>query len=85
MPVTMHVWPTEESHVRHAGRCAQNWEHAYIEFLEAVGFSSGTATPCVFHNRERDIYVVVRGDDFIVLASENQLDWFRREIANDSK
>ena len=60
---------------------AQNWEHAYIEFLEEAGFSSGIATPCVFHNRERNIRVVVHGDDFTVLASENQLNWFRGEIA----
>ena len=59
---------------------AQNWEHAYMEFLENAGFRSGTATPCVFHNRDRDIRAVVHGDDFTVLASENQLDWFRREI-----
>ena len=60
---------------------AQNWEHAYMEFLENTGFSSGIATPCVFHNRDRDIRAVVHGDDFTVLASENQLDWFRGEIA----
>ena len=56
---------------------AQNWECAYTEFLEGIGFVRGIATPCVFHNRERDVYLVVHGDDFIVLASEEQLNWFR--------
>ena len=52
---------------------AQNWECAYTEFLEGIGFVRGTATPSIFHNRVRDIYLVVHGDDLIVLASEEQL------------
>merc|ERR1712240_1000759 len=36
---------------------AQNWEHANTDFLESVGFIGGTATPCVFYNPERDIYI----------------------------
>ena len=51
---------------------AQNWEYAYMEFLERAGFKSGTATPCAFYNLERDMRAVVHGDDFTVLASENQ-------------
>ena len=39
---------------------AQNWEHAYTQFLAAIGFRSGVATPCVFYNQKRDIYVVVQ-------------------------
>ena len=46
---------------------AQNWEHAYIEFIESVGFRSGLSTPCIFHHAARDIRVVVHGDDFTVL------------------
>ena len=60
---------------------AQNWDHAYTDFLESVGLISGTATPCVFYNPERDIYVVVHGDDFTVLAAENHLNWCREQIA----
>ena len=60
---------------------AQNWEHAYVEFLENIGFRSGIATPCVFYHSDRKIWIVVHGDDFTVLASENQLNWFRGEIA----
>ena len=33
---------------------AQNWEHAYMEFVESVGFKSGVATPCIFHNPNRN-------------------------------
>ena len=60
---------------------AQNWEHAYIDFMTEAGFTNGTASPCVFYHRERNIRAVVHGDDFTVLAQERQLDWFRERIA----
>ena len=61
---------------------AQNWEHAYIEFLETVGFRVGTASPCVFFHEDRGIRLVVHGDDFTVLGSGTELDWFREKIKN---
>jgi len=60
---------------------AQNWEHAYINFLEKAGFVNGVASPCVFYQKERAVRVVVHGDDFTVLGQETQLDWFRKQIA----
>ena len=56
---------------------AQNWEHAYIEFLESEGFKRGLSTPCMFWHKSRDIYIVVHGDDFTILGADTQLDWFR--------
>ena len=60
---------------------AQNWEHAYIEFLESTGFASGVASPCMFVHESRSLRVVVHGDDFTVLGPSSQLDWFREQIA----
>ena len=60
---------------------AQNWEHAYSEFLESIGFVSGRATPCMFWHKSRDIRLVAHGDDFTNLGSREQLDWLRGEIA----
>ena len=59
---------------------AQNWEHAYISFLEGIGFVNGVASPCVFNHEERDVRIVVHGDDFTILGQETQLDWFRKQI-----
>ena len=59
---------------------AQNWEFEYREWLESIGFARGKATPCAFHHKARDIRLVVHGDDFTVLAAEEDLDWFRRKI-----
>ena len=60
---------------------AQNWEFAYTDFLAGIGFANGVASPCVFFHKERSLRLVVHGDDFTVLGKEQQLDWFREQIA----
>ena len=59
----------------------QNWEFAYAESLEGLGFKRGRATPCAFYHPEHNIRLVVHGDDFTALAHEQDLDWFRRSIS----
>ena len=60
---------------------AQNWEYEYIDFMEQIGFGRSRATPCMFLHKDREVRVVVHGDDFTILGREVQLDWFREEIA----
>ena len=52
-----------------------------MEVMELLGFKAGRISPCTFWHQQRSIRVVVHGDDFTVLAQEEQLDWFRREIS----
>ena len=59
---------------------AQNWEVAYIEFMESAGFVKGVASPCVFYNSQKNIRTVIHGDDFTMLGNEESLDWFRNKI-----
>ena len=61
---------------------AQNWEFEYSEFLVSQGFTKAVSNPCMFHHKARDIRIVVHGDDFTVLASCEQLDWFRGCISS---
>ena len=61
---------------------AQNWEEEYRVIMESLGFQSGRITPCTFWHAARDIRAVVHGDDFTIMADEQQLDWFRPEISN---
>ena len=49
--------------------------------MESVGFCKGKSTPCLFYHEQRNIRVVVYGDDFTVLGNTEQLDWFRKQIA----
>ena len=59
---------------------AQNWEYEYVEFMLSVGFLAGKVSPCVFYNKERNMRLVVHGDDFTCLGHEGDLDWFRNQI-----
>jgi hypothetical protein len=60
---------------------AQNWKEEYTSFPVGTGFRKGRASPCVFFYKERNIRVVVHGDEFTVLGFNGQLDWFRNVIS----
>lgn len=51
------------------------WEETYRSCLEADGFTSGVASPCIFHNKKRNITCVVHGNDFTSLGADEDLDW----------
>ena len=59
---------------------ASNWEKAYTEFLQKVGFKVGNISPCIFHHDNRKLRLVVHGDDFTIIGPEQELDWFRTQI-----
>ena len=49
--------------------------------MVSVGFRRAKACPCLFYHPKRNIWATVHGDDFTILASEENLDWFRKRIA----
>ena len=57
------------------------WEDVYRGALEAMGFTSGVASPWCFVNTKRNISVVVHGDDFTALGTDQDLDWYESELA----
>ena len=59
---------------------AQNWETAYAEFMESIGFRRGRTSSCVFWHEQRELRVVIHGDDFTILGWEKELDWFRTKV-----
>ena len=44
------------------------------------GFITGAADPCVFYRNTREITVVVHGDDFTALGTDEDLDWYESRI-----
>ena len=55
---------------------AQSWERHYEHiFVEVLGFTQGKASTCCLYHKERNIRVVVHGDDFTALASDGECDW----------
>ena len=45
-----------------------------------TGFTQGVSNPCVYYHAGRDIRTMVYGDDFISLASSENLQWFHAEL-----
>ncbi len=56
---------------------AQNWELEYTEMMTEAGFKQGSHSVCAFQNAEKNVRVVVHGDDFTALGTNKDLDWFR--------
>ena len=56
---------------------AQNWEEEYCDTVMGLGFDRGMASPCAFYHRERNLRVVVHGDDFTFCGLEEDLFWIR--------
>ena len=56
------------------------WEDTYTMVLEAMGFRTGVSNPCIFHHKERDLMVVVHGDDFTTLGLDEDINWFEGKL-----
>ena len=48
--------------------------------MKETGFKRGAASPVVFHNRARNIKILVHGDDFLSSGSPVQLAWFKQQL-----
>eukprot|EP00973_Karenia_brevis_P036533 5037930-Karenia_brevis.AAC.1 len=56
---------------------AAAWETCYAEKFSNVGFSRGGACGVVFYQPERDISLVVHGDDITFFGLDEDLRWIR--------
>ena len=59
---------------------AQSWEATYRKAHEEWGFQIGKASPCVMFHPERNLRLVVHGDDFTALGWESQLNLYREQV-----
>ena len=50
-----------------------NWEKEYSNTLEMVGFCPGRAIVVAFYHAEREVRIVVHGDDFVVQGKQSDL------------
>ena len=55
-------------------RAGQAWEDHYAKVLMDEGFRRAASSPVVFHHKERDVLVVVHGDDFVINGVDGELD-----------
>jgi len=50
---------------------AERWGQHYTQVLQEAGFRPGAASPCHFWHAERDIWLLVHGDDFLSVADDS--------------
>ena len=48
--------------------------------MRSIGFTQGKACPCLFFHKKRNIIVSVHGDDFTVVGSKSDIDWFEMKL-----
>ena len=51
-----------------------------LKVMTENGFTRGTASPCIFHHKTREITTVIHGDDFTTLGTESNLKWFENQL-----
>ena len=49
---------------------ASNWEDCYMDFASEIGFSNGVASPYVFKQNTRRLWLTVHCDDFTLIVGE---------------
>ncbi len=59
---------------------AQNCERAYESAFVNLGFKQGKSSPCLFYHSEKDLRVVVHGDDFTFVGDDSNLKWITAEL-----
>ena len=60
---------------------ASDWEQAYTDFMVENKFEVGCITPCLFWNQEQQLIAEVHGDDFTLIGSDENLDWFKTQVS----
>ena len=58
-------------------------EDTYTQAMEHAGLVTGSANRCVFYHKARDITIVVHGDDFTALGTDNDLDWYENRLKDN--
>ena len=53
-----------------------NWEFAFCQVMIAIGFVRGRASPCIHRHLEKQLRVLVHGDDFVPLGYIVNVKWF---------
>ena len=61
---------------------AFNREKEYSNTVEMVFFCPGRATVVAFHHAEREVRIVVHGDDFVVEGKQSDLEWVLDVLAS---
>ena len=56
------------------------WQKVVQKKMEEMGFDACVTTPCLYHHRARDIFVVAHVDDFLCAGGPEDLLWVQEEL-----
>ena len=59
---------------------AMNWTRQYTNHLKSIGFECGRASACNFVHKKREIKLTCHGDDFVIIAEEENIRWLINEM-----
>mgnify|MGYP003319214429 CR=1 FL=1 len=62
---------------------ATNWAEEYTRLLIDIGFKAGVASHGVFVHEGRRLKAYIHGDDFVSVASGENLKWLRAQVENN--
>ena len=60
---------------------AREWQRTLSKHLVSIGFVAGRGHPSTLHHAERDIRMLVHGDDYFSSGQADQLDWVQAELS----
>ena len=64
---------------------ALNWANEYADTLRGAGFKQGASNTCLFHNQEIGVSIMVHGDDFVAIGTEDNLKATREVLESKYK
>ena len=59
------------------------WEQTFTDALLKMGFTQGLASPCTFRHEDWGIALVVHGDDFTALGTDEALDKYEAAMKSN--
>ena len=59
---------------------AMNWTKQYTDHLVSLGFQKGKASACNFVHEGRNVRWTCHGNDFMIVAAEEDLKWMIKEM-----
>ncbi len=64
---------------------ASNWANEYGETLKKAGYQQGVTNPCLFWHPGKEVAIMVHGDDFVAIGSDEQLAETQKTLADKYK
>ena len=59
---------------------AMNWQEEVARCMRKWGFRRGRYNPCMYWNREKNLKVLVHGDDFVAVGKREDAGWLKEKL-----